>query len=635
MRFFLIIILIFNIQNIIAQKDSTAIVQGDSLPVTEIVHEWVAFLKNTSKKNQIFLTEKQGSSSDLLSQSGLGLHLRNYGAGSLTTFSLNGHAASQTDIKLDGFSIQSNMNGLYDLSLLPRYFVNYIAIDGSSDGGEIGGSLDMYTSRFAEKEWLVEGGFSYGSFDDKSTFFTFNNNKKKRNILLKSFYRHSNNDFKFTNLNSIDRPRVRMTNAAFQQFGILQKNHFELRDSSFMTTHFWYVNNHREIPPTLTETSSVNFQDDALIHAVLGWEKEWTSQWKTKSFLRYNDEYIYYDSPLIQTDSRSRRADFRQYIKNQINKENSLLIEYNYAHLRAKVEDYELDVVRRNQQSLSLDYVFRNDEFYSKIVIKEERIDDNWSPFLFSWLGKYTMNPKRWNIDIILHSSRNYRFPTFNDLYWANSAFSGGNPDLLPEKSWKQEIQLKAFSFTYPHWNIGTTFNHSIVDNWILWTPDDVGKWTPENVKKVQAYSFKFNFYKEFKILDILNISFDANYQYTRSVNKDVEDNAIQTLNKQLLYIPLHSGGGNLKLYQSKKWNIMYTHDIQGKRFTTTDNSQSIPLYHVANLSFSYIYNLNTKYELEGVFELRNIWNEDYQIVANRPMPPIHFQGTLFLKFKK
>ncbi|MDV7399099.1 TonB-dependent receptor, partial [Arthrospira platensis SPKY1] len=36
--------------------------------------------------------------------------------------------------------------------------------------------------------------------------------------------------------------------------------------------------------------------------------------------------------------------------------------------------------------------------------------------------------------------SRNYRLPTFNDLYWQ----PGGNPDLLAESGWSQEATAAA-----------------------------------------------------------------------------------------------------------------------------------------------------------------------------------------------
>lgn len=80
--------------------------------------------------------------------------------------------------------------------------------------------------------------------------------------------------------------------------------------------------------------------------------------------------------------------------------------------------------------------------------------------------------------------SRNYRFPTLNDLYFQ----PGGNPDLQPEHGFTYDGGV-SFAFAkegrYAVHGEATWFD-SYIDDWILWIPLG-GKqdfWTPKNLKK-------------------------------------------------------------------------------------------------------------------------------------------------------
>ena len=83
--------------------------------------------------------------------------------------------------------------------------------------------------------------------------------------------------------------------------------------------------------------------------------------------------------------------------------------------------------------------------------------------------------------------SRNFRFPTLNDLYF----LPGGNPDLKKEHGISYDGGV-SFAVgrggSYSLHGEATWFD-SYIDDWIVWLPTFKGFWTPKkNIKEVHAY---------------------------------------------------------------------------------------------------------------------------------------------------
>ncbi len=581
------------------------------------------------------------SLSEILNESSY-LSIRNYGPGSLSTISLRGHSASQTDVSLDGFSISSNMNGVYDMTLIPSFFLNRAVIDNDANStdpvGSIGGAMRIETSDYMPYRRNIQSELirSIGSFGDSGWYGNHNWRWKKNKYSfsnIKMFFRSSDNDFRYKNLNQIGTPTIRLENGAFRQYGLQQNNHIMLGDSSILSTKVWYVNNHREIPPTQTQSSSLAFQDDELLNTIVSWKKSWNNQFNLDIHGRYMYEHIYYDSPLVITDSKARKGEFRTQFTYDITKHHQLSSFIGHEYSSADVDDYEQDNPSQQRTYLQLAYQYDRKPIAIGFQVKEEIVEQEFSPVLLA--GQVGMN-KDWNdhdIRVEAKVSHNYRRPTFNDLYWAVSAFSAGNPDLLPEQGWKEELSLR-----YQNSKVGSNFSyslnlfHSNIRNWIQWAPNSTGQWTPDNIKEVTSKglenSISYRYYKQYN----WELELNVRYNFTHTTNTEIEIFP-QLLNKQLIYIPRHSGNFGIH-WSVDAFQFRYQQVINGERFITTDNSQSLEAYTMANFMASYTYQIK-EFEIEPVFEIRNLFNTEYQSVANRPMPGIHFQGTIYFRFTR
>jgi vitamin B12 transporter len=256
--------------------------------------------------------------------------------------------------------------------------------------------------------------------------------------------------------------------------------------------------------------------------------------------------------------------------------------------------------------------------------VREDVIDGRFSPV--QALGGVEADALKW-LRVSANVSRNFRAPTLNDLHWN----PGGNPDLSSETGFSMEAGLKLhrrwerFGF-----DLRADFFRTDVDNWILWTPVEGGLWSPRNMRRVLAQGVETG-------IDIhgwigkVRLALRAEYQYTSSTVRasDVpNDNAV---GHQLIYIPMHSTRGHLSA-QWKGLLVMYGHFWTGARFTASDNTASLPPFHVGWASASYRLPLR-KHAISLGCGIDNIFNEQYQMIAWRPMPGRAWRVSLAYTF--
>lgn len=203
--------------------------------------------------------------------------------------------------------------------------------------------------------------------------------------------------------------------------------------------------------------------------------------------------------------------------------------------------------------------------------------------------------------------------PTFNDLFWPGS----GNLDLKAETSVQSELgQL----FKFGNLNIEITAYYNSIKDLIQWIP--MGSISvPENVGKVKILGVEstLNYSKKWNHQEI---QFNLNYNYNQS-----ED---QKKSKQLIYVPFHKVSASVS-YNWKKITAYYQILYNGKVFTDGNNQNELEAYSLSNLGMELNFG-RTKNYFFGV-QLKNIWNQAYQNVLNRPMPGINYNVYFNFKF--
>jgi vitamin B12 transporter len=166
-----------------------------------------------------------------------------------------------------------------------------------------------------------------------------------------------------------------------------------------------------------------------------------------------------------------------------------------------------------------------------------------------------------------------------------------------------------------------------LLDNWILWQPGVDGLFRPDNLRQVWSRGFETNTSAQ-RQSGQWQIRASIRYQFTQATNTKVYGGSAAVLDMQLPYTPKHNASTEIAV-QHRRYGLQYIHQWTGKRFTTSDNSLSLPGFDTAVLLAS------CKLGRRGHFTIRldNCWNQAYQMVAFRPMPGRNWNAGYLHRF--
>ncbi len=544
------------------------------------------------------------------------IYFKEFGSGMLSSPSFRGTNSSQTAVMWNGININSQLNGQTDFN--NEIASNYSSIAIRSGGGSvqygsgaIGGSVHLNNTLKFSNHFENNLRIAYGSFNTEKINYLLSTGNSKWTTSIGLSYLDSKNDYKFL---GTDR---RNENGAFNSVNLTANLGYFISENNILKLYHNSYTGNRNLPGTIASASREKYESDNL-RSLLEWtylSKNYNSKLK---IAHLSETYRYFtntDSNLFsfgKARSLIVKHDFDYTFSNVINVRSVL----DYTNIKGigssfgspKRDAFSATLILNHKVGDKLNYGFN---------IRKDYTTEFKSPLVLSADAKYDVSKK---YTIKLNGSKNFRVPTFNDLYWQ----PGGNLDLKPETSYQgdlgQILDLRAATFTFNAYYIRTS-------NMIQWRPNDSGLWSPINVNNAESYGTELEFMAKHNFASHY-FNFKANYSYT--VSKDLDTG------KQLVYVPFHKGNTTLT-YNYKKVTAYYQHNIIGGVFTTEDNINSsffsLDPYDVANLGFSYTFasNLDTNYSLG--LEANNIYNKYYENVALRPMPNRNYQIQLTIKF--
>lgn len=159
--------------------------------------------------------------------------------------------------------------------------------------------------------------------------------------------------------------------------------------------------------------------------------------------------------------------------------------------------------------------------------------------------------------------SKNFRFPSFNDLYWE----PGGNINLKSETSVQADLNQE---FSLNGFKLSITPYYIKIDNMIRWIPTAFGYWAASNTEKVESYGLESQLSYQKSFNENHSVKLIAGYAYTKSVDLETQ--------KQLMYVPLHKFTSNVD-YQYKFLNLFAQGMFNGLTYTTSDESKKYAIY--------------------------------------------------------
>lgn len=580
------------------------------------------------------------------------IFIKSSGRATLSTASLRGTAPSHTSVTWNGVELGSPMLGMTDFSMIPSYFVDgsevyHGATSVNVTGGGIGGAVSLTTSEQKHKGLGVQYIQSVASFSTHDEFLRVGYGGERWGFSTRILNSASENDFPYINYDKVGHPLEHNKSCGYHDLHLLQE--FFLRGSrgGRWSLKAWITDSSRGVPKL-----SVDFRDDDLTKA---WQDEASlrtvTEWRrafgglrvaVSGGYNYDDlHYIYQFSKgggvvARAVDSRgiSHHAFASSSAEWSIGNDLMLAANLKASHYAvdsrdvAPLEPIGFDATREELSSF-LSARWRATEWLGVAAsVREEWRDGQWSPVIPALFVDATLWPE-WGIIVSSSVARNYHYPTLADLYYV----PGGNPNLSPEEGITTDVGVESNIERGPL-KVGgkVTLYGSDITDWILWTPTIKGFWTPENLTKVRSRGIESRANFSYRFGPERSVDLNAIFTYTTSRNHTPGD---ENFGNQLPYVPLYSASANAGATYGP-WRVDYKWRYYSERFTsysgTSFGGGSLPGYMVSDVALGRTFDMG-EWDVKVRAEVLNLWNEVYQSVLSRPMPPRNYSLSVEIRW--
>ena len=595
--------------------------------------------------------------------------VKSYGRATLSTVAFRGTSPSHTQVTWNGMRINNPMLGMTDFSTIPSYFIDRASLlHGTSSvnetGGGLGGLVKLSTTPDVGEGVNMQYVQGIGSFSTFDEFLRFTYGSDRWQVSTRAVYSSSPNDFKYVNhdkkLNIYDddhniigqyHPTERNRSGSYKDLHILQEVYYNTLRGDRMGLSAWYLNSNRELPMLTTgygdEADFENRQREQTLRAVASWDHN-RRTWKTGLRAGYVHTWMAYDyrreiTPgnwASMTRSRSRVNTFYGQAEGEYNPVKQWYFTANVSAHQHLVRSQDKNIILQDGNKAVVGYDKGRielsgsvsakwqpcDRLGMSVVLREDMYGTRWAPVIPAFFIDGTVS-RAGNVMLRASVSRNYRFPSLNDLYF----LPGGNPDLRSEHGFTYDCGAsfdigKAGVFSLDG---SLSWFDSYIDDWIIWLPTTKGFFSPRNVKEVHAYGIEAKANLAVAPRRDWQIDLNGSYSWTPSVNRGEKMSpADQSVGKQLPYVPRHSASVTGRL-SWRSWSFLYKWAYYSERFTMSSNdytlSGHLPPYFMSNISLEK--NLSFKpLDLQLKVAVNNLFDEEYLSVLSRPMPGINFE---------
>jgi len=593
-------------QLICAQNDSIHRLE-EVIILTDVKLKNFSDSQSVSKITDSVIMKSKPSLTSLLNYNSV-IYFKENGQGMASSPSFRGTTAQQTAVIWNGININSQFNGQTDFNIISTKDFNSIAIragGGSAIYGSsaIGGSIHLNTDLVFKNQFSNALQLNYGSFDTFCLNYKMQLASKKTSAQISISRNNSHNNYPYLETNKKNE-NGQYENTSFN-FSIGHKFN-QNNNLKFYSTVY---NSNRHFSGTLVAPSKSKYLDFTIRNLLeyTNYHNQFTSKIRV-AFLEENYKYFENFLSSIFSDATAKTCIAKYDLNYKIN--NKIQVNTVFDFTTTKGFGASIASTTRNIQSATLLLKHTvSSKFLYEINLRKELTNNYKSPFLFSFGTNY--KPTKWYI-LKMNASRNFRIPTFNDLYYQGS----GNSDLKPESSYQAEI---GHEITYKKLTFSFTNYYIKIQDLLRWSPNSGGNWTPNNVPK--AISYGAEILLDYKLITGHNkLNVTTTYAYTISEDEKTK--------KQLIYVPFHKFTSAVS-YSFKKFSAYYQYLYNGKVYTSSDNYYSIPFYLVSNTGIGYTIGKNLKIGIDVL----NLFNENYQNVVMRPMPGRNYNFNITLNF--
>lgn len=556
------------------------------------------------------------------------VQILDYGPSSLSSISVRGASSSQVLVLMDGERINNVQNGSADLDKISLDGVNRVEIirGGQSAlyGADAAGGIiniiteDSYKNQISLKSEAGAFGYLLWNASIKRKF-------KKLSGMISYSQSQSDGNFQFENKFGETKTRE---NANYLKRNAFAKLKWHPRDTTNLALSGIHSYSDSGDPGPTGQYSPNAFIKETTNSVEIKLEEQIRENWKCESnlFGRNSQQHYFNTDGLVKIDGTHKvrsiggRLQSQFFFRKDMPITTGISVRQEELSSTAVGEHNRLSVGFYLQQEIKFEFNHRSISIYPAL-----RFDD-YSDFDAGLNPKLGMLIRLFDglIGIKGNVGKSYRAPTMNDLYWPEDAFARGNPKLKPERSkdFDVGVELKSPKISdIAQIKCGIAYFRNDFKNLIEWAPGKSGKWSPTNRSeaKIQGIESSINLSatKLFRI--------DASYTFLK---------AHDSLERRLMYRPCHSVNYHLNLGKRALW-MQLEGRYQSKRYYTRENTKWLEPFLVHDFRLGATKSIMKQVDLTGVLELRNVFDTDYKLQADYPLPGRQWRFKMTLEWQR
>ena len=597
-----------------------------------------------------------------------GITLRDYGgAGGMKTVSVRGFGAKHTGVSYDGVMLSECQSGEIDLSRYSLDNVDHLSLTiGDNDDifiparqSSTPAVLNIETLRMRTDDTRphLTAQVKQGSFGLISPFVRYEQNLSNRFAFsLVGEYTYADNDYPYSIQNGNETVSDRRSNSRMNSWHGELNFLYQTNRVSRLSGKLYYYDNDRQLPGQVhyyTNLSGEALRDRNAFGQLL-YQTRWDDKLSLKWLAKYNwaesvyrdrmmqggvndasywQREVYSSAVLLYTPDERWAMDYSMdYAFNNLNGSSwRTLVGKPYRHTMlqsatAKYQSRWLKVIVRLLLSLYLNGQSEMPATTRQDV--QQNSADNMQRLSPSLSVSYKLLADQ---DLYVRASYKniFRSPTFNESYY----YHYGSTNLKPESTDQLNVGV---TYTAPlsRRNMLTVtldgyYNH--VKDMIVAVPQNMFVWTCVNLDKVRSYGLDATMRASRQVAEGHQVAVAGSYSYQRVEDRNNPD--ATTYGYQVAYMPRHQGSLSVS-YENPWVNVSLHGTSVSSRWPNNNHYEGTLIAGYTDCGATLWRQFRWhRHQLEARFDLKNVFDKHYEIVANYPMPGRNYQISINYKF--
>ncbi len=551
------------------------------------------------------------------------IFIKSYGFNGLATLNIRGASAAQSQVLWNGVPITNAALGIADLASLPVFFIQNMQLVYGSSGslfgsGNIGGTVSFETNHpnFQQNQnaQVFLGAGSFGQFQVGGKLEVSN---PKYHFTTGLIAQSAQNNFSFKDVYGHQQTTA---HAAFNGWSSVSSVAYKPNASNIFQFSVWLQQYDRQIPAALFESYSAKERNDQTIRLLLDWHHTSSAHWKWHAKTAFISDVMRYQDSTVQLNTRQLVEQSYSEIGWQYKKKHHSWLLMLPIHISWMPVQQTTKYLSQIAVAAAYQLDYRKWQFTENTRLAT--LNNN-QVLLTGFTLSFKANQNfQWRCNL----QQTYRTPSLNELYYS----PGGNEQLKPEEGWNEEIGYRWSIKQSEHTSLvqDVAVYHRDIHNWIYWLGGAI--WTPHNIASVSSSGLEID--HSFRIehgISKWNIGINTSFVKAITTQSDIPNDG--SIGKQIPYTPFINAVLHASLdYQKYSFQINQTYT--GIRYFNTDETGLVNDYFTTNLMCNFgttLFNKSTHLHLQ----VNNLFNEQYQVVSQRPMPGINFLIGMDCKF--